>query len=109
MATAECRLDLLAQIVEHLPAAWVKLFESRLDSLGRMSPEDRGRWAETIAKPYEKSLPDNYFYWDWLHRLLDRAVPPSILTAAFQTKFLAGIQGFETTGGAWLERCVLLP
>lgn len=103
MATAECRLDLLVQIVAYVPATGVKLFESRLDSLGRMSPEDRGRWAETIAEPYKTSLPDNYFFWDWLHRLLDRAVPASILTAVFETNLLAGVQGFETAGGAWLE------
>ncbi len=103
MATAECRLDLLVQIVEYLPATWIKLFESRLDSLGRMSLEDRGRWAETIAAPYKRSLPDNYFFWDWLHRLLDRPVPASILTGVFHTNLLAHIQGFETAGGAWLE------
>jgi hypothetical protein len=103
MATAECRLDLLVQIVAYVPATGVKLFESRLDSLGRMSPEDRGRWAETIAEPYKTSLPDNYLFWDWLHRLLDRAVPASILTAVFETNLLAGVQGFETAGGAWLE------
>ncbi|MFO0367393.1 MAG: DUF5691 domain-containing protein [Acidobacteriota bacterium] len=103
MATAECRLDLLAQIVAYLPATGVKLFESRLESLGRMSPEDRGRWAETIAEPYKRSLPDNYFFWDWLHSLLGRPVPASILTAVFETDLLARIQGVETAGGAWLE------
>lgn len=103
VATADRRLDLLEAVVQRLPNAWERLFESGLDTLGAMTQQERHRWAEIISHPYHKDLPAIYPLWDWLHRVTDAAAPASLMSAILRTRLLTNVPERERGSPALLE------
>jgi hypothetical protein len=82
LATNEHRLDLLERVVANLPNTWERLFGAGLDALGAMTVSERQRWQEVISLPYRKDPPENYFLWDWLHRITDVEASPALMSIA---------------------------
>jgi hypothetical protein len=103
IATSECRLDLLEVVVAHLPAAWERMFESGLDTLGAMAESERLRWEEIIVHPYRKDPPTNYFLWDWLHRITEAVAAPAVMSTVLRTKLLMKVPERERAFVPWLE------
>jgi len=103
VATNDRRLDLLERVVEHLPHAWERMFESGLDSVGTMTEPERHRWAEIIVQPYRKELPTAYALWDWLHRLLDATAPAPVMSILLKADLLKKLPNREHSSPPWLE------
>jgi len=102
IATHERRLDLLESVVTHLPNAWERMFEAGLETL-TMTEHENQRWEEIIVHPYRKDLPTMYALWDWLHRITDTAVAPSVMTFVLQSKLLIKVTDREPGTAPWLE------
>jgi hypothetical protein len=103
IATSERRLDLLELVVAHLPNAWERVFESGLDTLGKMTESERQQWEEIIVHPYRKDLPKTYALWDWLHRITDAEMPPSIMSMVLHAKLLTKVPEHERGSSPWVE------
>jgi len=85
MATADCRFDLLEQITKKLPEAWEMLALSGPRNLDAMPESERGKWAETLARPYGAQPPVSFVAWRWLHRALRGPVPAGLMEAALHS------------------------
>jgi hypothetical protein len=103
IATSDCRLDLLELAVKHLPNTWEKMVESGLDTLATMDESERQHWQEIVVYPYHKDPPTIYSLWDWLHRVTDAAVAPSIMSIVLKTKLLSKLPEAERGSAPWLE------
>jgi hypothetical protein len=78
LASADRRLDLLENIVEKLPGAWEQMTQCGPMSLDRMTPEERARWAKTLAHGYGAEPPASLGGWRWMHRALRGPLPAEV-------------------------------
>jgi hypothetical protein len=108
IATNEGRLDLLELVVANLPNAWERMFEAGLDRLGTMTESECQRWEEILVHPYRKDLPTIYLLWDWLHRITDAEMPPSVISMVLDAKLLTKVAGHEIASGMWFESIAAL-
>ena len=78
------------------------MFEAGLETL-MMTEHENQRWEEIIVHPRSKDLPTMYALWDWLHRITDAAVAPSVMTFVLQSKLLMKVREREPGTTPWLE------
>ena len=103
IATSERRLDLLELVVANLSFAWERMFGAGLERLGTMTKSERQRWQEILVHPYRKDVPSNYLLWDWLHKITDAELPPSVISMVLETKLLAKVSEQDQGNAQWVE------
>jgi len=105
MATQDRRLDLLDEIVgKPFPDAWEQISLSGPIDLSDWNPQDRLRWAEILAGPYEAEPPLLFAPWSWLHKSVKGPAPARLMEGVVRSPaWLHDLQQKEKRGPEWME------